>query len=316
MDPSITHNLTGLLIWDWRVAADLFFGGMGVGAFIFALLVDWRYEGKYRRICQTAAVIAPLFVVIGLIFLMLKMGRPMAILYTFASFAPSSPLWWGGIFQTLFIIGAAYYAFLWWAPDERVSLRHRLGLALLPVALVVGAYHGLLLSIFRSRALWNTGPVVVAAILGFITTGIAAIMLIHLIRMKVGGRLAQTDWVKEFLTEMREVRLILGAALLLQIFTFFIWWISLLFGTLSAQEALAAANAAYGNLFWYVGIGLGLVVPLALGAYVVRLGEKASVPLEVNMIWVTSALILIGGFIFRLVVMLGGQVMKSPPLLS
>ena len=85
------------------------------------------------------------------------------------------------------------------------------------------------------------------------------------------------------------------------------WWISLQSGLAPAQMALNAANAAYGPLFWYGGIGLGLVIPLALGAYTVVYGGRAGVRLEVNMIWLTSGLILVGGFIFRLAVVLGGQ---------
>ena len=61
METSIIYELGHPIIWDWRVATDLFFGGMGVGAFLFAVMVDWRYEGKYKRICQTAAWVAPIY---------------------------------------------------------------------------------------------------------------------------------------------------------------------------------------------------------------------------------------------------------------
>ena len=308
MDTTIVFHAQQGIFWDWRVAVDLFFGGMGVGAFLFTVLIDWRYEGKYRRICQTGAWLAPIFVMIGLFFVMLKMGRPMAIFLTFTAYAPTSPLWWGGIFQTLFVLGTIIYAIKWMNPDEGESLRRKVGWYLMPIAFIVGAYHGFLLSVFRSKPLWNTGPTVVAAILGFVTTGIAAILLIHLIRMKLSGRLEQTEWVQEFLGDVREIRILLGAALIAQVFTFFIWWISLKYGNLSAQQALAAVDEAYGPLFWWVGVGMGLILPLALGWYTMLKGEQATVKMEVNMIWVTSALILIGGFTFRLAVVLGGQV--------
>lgn len=316
MDTTIVFNAQQGTFWDWRVAVDLFFGGMGVGSFLFAILIDWRYEGKYRRICQTGAWLAPLFVLVGLFFVLLKMGRPMSIFLTFTAYAPTSPLWWGGIFQTLFLLGTIYYAIQWMKPDEGESARRRLGWFLIPIAFIVGAYHGFLLSVFRAIPLWNTGPTVVAAILGFVTTGIAAILLIHLLRMKWAGRLGQTEWVKEFLGDVREIRLLLGAALIGQVFTLFIWWISLKYGNLSAQEALAAANAAYGPLFWGVGISLGLILPLLLGWYTVLRGDQATLNMELNMIWVTSALILIGGFAFRLAIVLGGQVAMPMATLS
>ena len=307
MQTTIVYTVPHLAYWDWRVAADLFFGGIGVGAFLFTLLVDWRYQGKYRRICQTGAVMAPLFVVVGLLFLLSEMGHPFRVVYTLTTVQLKSPLWWGGIFQVLFILGTLVYAYQWFWPEQRATARRWVGWLTLPVALIVGAYHGLLLSAIRARPLWSTGPTTVAALLGFLTTGIAAVMIVHLVRMKLAGRLANAAWVVEFLTDMREVRNILGAALLLQLFTFFIWWLSLLLGMQPAQQALAAANAAWGPWFWFGAIGVGLVLPLLLGGVAMVRGSRIGNALEINTIWVTSGLILVGGFIFRLAVVLGGQ---------
>ena len=76
---------------------------------------------------------------------------------------------------------------------------------LLPLALIVGAYHGLLLAVVTARPLWNTGPTVIAAMLSFVTTGIAAVMLVHLVRMKIAGRLVANDHLNEFLHDLKRV---------------------------------------------------------------------------------------------------------------
>ena len=60
-------------------------------------------------------------------------------------------------------------------------------------------------------------------------------------------------------------------------------------------------------MFWWLGVGLGLVLPLALGAYTVWRGESSHRKLQISMIGLTSALILVGGFFFRLTMLLGGQ---------
>jgi len=99
------------------------------------------------------------------------------------------------------------------------------------LAVIVGTYHGLLLAINVSRPLWNTGPTVVAAMLGFVTTGIAAVLLVHLIRMKLAGRLDDTEHFAKFIDDMKVVRNILVSAIVLQLFTFFMWWLSLQFGS-------------------------------------------------------------------------------------
>ncbi len=130
-------------------------------------------------------------------------------------------------------------------------MRRRLGWALTPIAIIVGAYHGLLLAVVTARPLWNTGPTVVAAMLSFVATGIAAVMLVHLVRMRLAGRLVEGEHLSTFLDDMTPVRNVLVATLVVQLCTFFLWWLSLNFGSLQDTQALTAANAAYGALFWW-----------------------------------------------------------------
>lgn len=293
--------------WDWRVAADLFFGGIGVGAFLFAVLADWRYGAPRERVCQTAAWIAPFFVVAGLLLLLSEMGHPERIVYTLTSVHLTSPLWWGGIFQSLLIVGSGLYALLWLQPDSRVELRRRLGMLLLPIALIVGAYHGFLLSFVRARPLWNTGPALVTAVLGFLTTGLAAVLLVHLIRARLTGRIDDEQRMRAFFDDMREVRLMLGFTLILQALTMFVWGVALRFGREPAQAALDAAGWGFTSTFWVGALGLGIGIPLVLGAFVLARGSSVSTRTEIHAVWITSALILIGGFLMRLAVTTAGQ---------
>jgi protein NrfD len=312
MDPQIVYNIQPGAYWNWKVALDLFLGGAGVGAFLFSVALFELWGRRYRRIPQTAAMLAPFLVGAGILFLLFKMGRPTAIFLTFVSFAPSSALWWGGIFQTVFMVGSIWYA-LRWRSTEPDEFRRKLGLALTPIAFIVGSYHGLLLAINTARPLWNSGPTVVAALLAFAATGIAAVMLTHLVRMQLAGRLDDAGHLGTFLDNMKPVRDVLVVVLVLQLGTFFLWWLSLFFGSLQDRLALDAANAAYGPMFWWIGIGVGLVLPLVLGSYVVWRGEAAHRRLQVLMIGLTSVLILVGGFVFRLAVVLGGQVRPAIP---
>jgi formate-dependent nitrite reductase membrane component NrfD len=79
---------------------------------------------------------------------------------------------------------------------------------------------------------------------------------------------------------------------------------------------LAAANASYGAMFWWLGIVPGLVLPLVIVAYVVWRGEANHRLRQVSLLALSCALILIGGFFFRLAVVLGGQVALPVPSLS
>lgn len=307
MGQEIIYNIQDGFYWDWRIALDLFLGGAGVGAFVFGVLIYEFLGTKYRRIPQTAAFLSPILVGAGLLFLILKLGRPFYVFETFTNFAPTSPLWWGGIFQTIFIIGAVWFAFLW-RDKEPNSGRRILGWTLTPVACIVGAYHGMLLAMLPSRPLWNTGPTVLASLACFVTSGIAAVMVVHLVRMKLSGRLADQEHVNTFLNDLKPVRYAVTGALLLQLGFFFFWWVSLRFGDLADRVAIEAANASYGPMFWWLGIGVGIVLPLAIGAYGLFALSRASHPkLHYMTVGVTSVLILVGGLFFRLAVVLAGQ---------
>jgi formate-dependent nitrite reductase membrane component NrfD len=254
-------------------------------------------------------MLAPLLVITGLLFLVAKLGRPLNMWQTMVHVAPTSPLWWGGIFQSMLVLGSLVYAALWFRPtDDNYGRRLVLGWVLAPVAAIVGVYHGMLLALTGARPLWNQGPTVVAAGLAFVATGISIVMLVHLVRMRVAGRLVEGPHLNEFLDDMRPVRNVLVAVLTIQIGTAVLWWIDLRFSSAGAQQALDAANATYGPLFWIGGIGLGLILPLLIGGYVTYRGARAGRLLQVYAVAGTSALILIGGFLFRLAVVLGGQV--------
>jgi len=307
MNPEITYLTQPGPYWDWKVAVDLFLGGAGVGALLFAILLDEGYKGKYRRIRRTGAWLSPILVCAGLVMIMLKMGRPMSLFLTYMNFNPASPLWWGGIFQPLVVIGGVAYAWLCNDINRESSVRKWLGRLLIPLTIIVGAYHGMLLAVMTSHPLWNTGPTVIAALLGFASTGIAVVMLVHLVVMKISGRLDDESHTAQFLDDLRMVRNILGTLLVLKLGTFFLWWISLMLGTLQDRQALAAANEAYGSMFWGVGIGVGLILPLVIGLLMIARGEALNRKLQVQAIAWTSVMILVGTFFFRLALLLGGQ---------
>lgn len=301
----VIFNVQPMPIWDWRVAADLFFGGMGVGAFLFALLADWHFQGKQKELCRTAAQLSPILVVLGLMFLLAKLGRPWAFFHLFGSLKLGSPIWWGGWLQTIFVAGALLYAY-WWQDESKRHSRTLLGWALSPVALAVGAYHGFLLAAFEVRALWSTGATVSASMLGFVTTGMAVTLVVHLRRSRMQGRLAMSN-LDVFLEEMHGVRNLLGVALFAQLFVFIVWWMELQAGDEAAQTALTAANHAFGPLFWVLGIGLGLVLPLLFGVIVLLARPKLTKDMEVKSVYATSAMILVGGFVIRWGILIGGQ---------
>jgi protein NrfD len=308
MDSTVVYNTPHFLYWDWRIAADLFFGGIGVGAFLLAVLNSLYYKDKFPRASKIAAIISPFMVILGLVFMLSELGHPWRLFNTLTGFNISSPLSWGGIFQPLFVAVGLVYAYLWLKPGKS-NARNLVGIVGIPLALIVGAYHGWLLSIVRARPLWNTGPSMIAAVLGFATTGMAAVLLLMCIlphrRVNESGE-SRADSLGNAMM-FRDFRNALVVGLGLQCLTFFVWWISLIYGSTGSLDALRTAYLVDGPLFLYVGIGLGLVVPAVLLLAETVLKPGAERPVSKPLAAVSAVLILVGGFVFRYAVVMGGQ---------
>ena len=331
MDAIFTYDTPHLLQWHWPIAVDLFLGGIGAGAFVVAVLVSLYYRDKFPEVSKAGAVLAPLCVIVGDLFLLAELGHPGRIYRTVIGFNVSSPFSWGGPLQGLMITVSLVYAYLWVKPRPSPSkVRNVVGIIGIPFAVLMGTYHGWLLTMVKARPLWNTGPATLAALMAFATTGIAAVLLVLCLRGKrtfeSNGKAEHAGWlvydfrlgkrrpanhsnnaVPHAVWMVHDLRKILVVGLVLQCVTLFVWWISLYFGSEVGRAALTTANAAIGPLFWIVGIALGLMLPaiLQLAEIIRHRGEtvRLSLPLTIA----TAALVLVGGFVFRYAVLIGGQ---------
>lgn len=311
MNEIVVYNTPHLVHWDWRVAFDLFCGGTGVGAFLTAVLTSLYWKDKYPRVSKVGAVLAPLLVISGLSLLLTEMGHPFRLFYTLTRFNVTSAFSWAGPIQGLFILIALAYAYLWLMPGSSASTRKAVGLAGIPVALLLGAYHGWLLAVLPSRPLWNTAATVVAALTAAVLTGMAAVLLVGYL---VAAFRNDAETVGADASERPAVGImprflfVLVAALVAHSLALLLWWANLQSGSQAAGRALAAANAEVGGLFLSLGMALGIAVPAIL--LIVNLKSRAAesprvgVPLGI----LAAVLILVGGFVFRYAVVLGGQV--------
>lgn len=292
--------------WGVDIALDLFFGGLGVGTFIFAVMVSFFYGDRLKKISKIGAYLTPVCVALGFLFLVLHLGRPERFYRIFFHFNVTSPISWGAWLQTIFFSISAVYALMWFMDGNKLKMlpswlgdsrpRQLIGFIGIPFALLVGVYHGFLLMVFKSRPLWNTGPVTVMAICGFIMTGIALVVLI----------LSILPAQKGLLQEIKISRNILGVAILTQLFTIALWMSSLYFGHGDSHQVMLRLITEFALLFWGGVIFLGMVLPLALGVLALFREwrtEKFSYAVPI----LTSLMVLAGGFILRYVIIIAAQ---------
>lgn len=292
-----------LHIWHWQIPAYLFLGGLAAGILFFAGL--FTILGKEKEMPATvkwSTFLVPFALVIGLFFLFLDLKHKLYFWKLYTVIRLESPMGWGA--WTLMIITPL--SFIWcasWLKEliprwnwnfsilekaELFIIKYRKILAWLLViyGAILGIYTGILLSAFNARPLWNT------SILGplFLTSGLSA-----------GA--ATIIWMSKNHVErkvMSKIDLILIGIELFLIVHLFMGFLA------STEVQIEAAKLFLGGpytaIFWGGVVGVGLLIPFILEVLELR-GVKIPVAIP-------SLMILIGGLIFRFIMVDAGQLTR------
>lgn len=293
MEIKTVYDIFHLVYWEWRVVLDLFLGGLGVGAFIYAICIMFYKKDDQLVSVKIGAILGPLAMTLGLILLLTEMGQPARIYKTITRFNLTSTQSWGGIIQEGFILFSGFFAVLL-IMNKNKQFRNKVAIFAGFFAVFAAYYHGFLLSFVTARPLWNNGASSVVQVLLSINTGVASVLLLASLSKR--GR-----------EEIREMNnLIKGTFLILQISilcTCFLWVMSLIHGNASFVNAYHVLNKNYGVIFWVGAVLVGLILPFII--VVSRsFGEKKDKFIPITLVAVP---ILIGGLIFRYVLILAGQ---------
>ena len=292
-----------LHIWHWPISLYLFLGGLSAGILFFAAL--YTILGKEEQMptaVKWATAIVPFALVIGLAALIYDLKHPLYAWRLYMTVRLSSPMSWGAwtlmAITPLSMIWVAGYIreFFprWdWKLDilkkaEALIIKYRLAIAwvMIVLSVILGIYTGILLSAFNARPLWNNAILGPLFLTSGLSTGAAAIMWLS-------GSHFERD-------TFRKIDL-----LLISIELFFI--IHLFMGFLAGPEVQKEAAELFlgGEFtvpFWIFVVFLGLVFPAILEIMEVR-GYKIPVALP-------AALILIGGLVFRFIMVDAGQITR------
>jgi formate-dependent nitrite reductase membrane component NrfD len=292
-----------LYVWHWPISIDLFFGGLAAGLLFFA--ATFYLFGKEKEMpsaVKIAPIIAPIGISIALLCLFYDLTHKAFFWRLYLTFRIESPMSFGS-WVLLFITPLSFlWVFSYWRelfPNfilnykwivfiENLSIKYRkiIAVLLIPLALSLGVYTGILLSAFNARPLWNN------AILGplFLTSGLTTASAVVLFFAKLQG-------------ERRLFSRILLGLIIVQLFLF----VHMLMGYYSSSEAqLAAVELLVGGEFTFLFFGVVLFIGLVLPAFIEileLLGMKIPVIIPV-------LLVLIGGIVFRFVMVDAGQLTR------
>lgn len=292
-----------LEVWYWPISVDIFFGGLAAGLLFFAAL--FYLLGKEKEMpsaIKIAPIVAPIGISIALLCLFYDLTHKLYFWQLYFTFRLESPMSFGS-WVLLFITPISFlwvfsylrelfpklnFKFELLLTIEKFAIANRkiMAILLLPLSISLGIYTGLLLSAFNARPLWNN------AILGplFLTSGMTTAVAIIIY------------FAKNIAERMLFNKIILGL-IVIQLFLIS----HMLLGYYSGSEIqLEAVQLIMGGSFTFAFVGvvliLGLIIPFLLELFTFQ-GYKIPVIIPV-------ILILIGGIVFRFVMVDGGQMSR------
>ncbi len=303
MEGSVIYNIPGFansaMPMGWPIAVYFFLTGSLAGLYITSVIATLLKKEEWKPVAKMGAVGSVVLLLTAPVLLIVDLNQPFRFWHLFVYLNPTSPLTWGSFFLALDAIVCLVYTYFVLQGNARLA--RIWGLGGLPVAIAGHGYTGFFLALSKAHAFWNTALNPALFMISAMVSGLA--MLIVLSNL----------WLRRFAPTMSEERVarhqgVIGT--LLRLFVIFI--IADLFLIGSDLTVLASSDVeSYAMLqllttgefaFWFLGIELllGAILPLAL----------LSIP-KVRMIpavqYSSAALAIIGVFVMRVIIVIGGQ---------
>ena len=314
--------MSGEMHWGLPIIFYFFLAGLGAGAATVSGSVFLRGGGGTRGVhidmARYGAFIAPLPVIFGTALLVFELGSFEAghwfkwlNLYRVMNLSPMSVGTW---LLTFFIMLSVVYAYTLWRGDPllgdfRYTLRKALAWIMVPMGIAVAVYTGVLLGAMPSRPFWNSPILALLFFVSALSTGVAAILLARALfasqKMKAKERRQFED--SSYLLTASDAMLI-GLELL--VVFLFIMFAYLTVGDVREAVSVILWGGPMATQFWLWFVVLGLLIPVLIElVYVLPkllFYRDYNAPRSVEI--VVPALILIGGFMLRYVVVVAGQI--------
>lgn len=292
-----------LEIWHFPISLYLFLGGMAAGIIFFAsLFTILKREKDVQTAIKPAMIIALFALSIGLLALFYDLTHKLYVWRLYTTVRVESPMSWGAWVLLLITIGSFLWVFSYFSelfPKwdlkikglkqlEQYLIRNRRNLAmiLLPLSLILGIYTGILLSAFNARPLWNNAILGPLFLVSGLSTGAACIILF-----------SKDHFERKLFSKIDLALIFIELALIVHMI------MGMYAGSAVQLEALdILIGGEYTVMFFVFVIILGLIFPAILEG-IELLGYKVPVAIP-------AILILMGGLIFRMVMIEAGQLTR------
>ena len=293
MESQVLYNTFQQEAFGIFIAIYFYLTGLSAGSFILSTLAYGFGMEKFKPIARIGVVLATVLLVIAPLFLLFHIGMPQRAWHLFTYLNFSSPITWGTYLLVLYPINCLVYAYFMF--KDNFKLTKFFGFTGLPLAILVHGYTGFILAFGKARALWNTALMPILFLASAIVSGIALMILVFSIKERFFSKSKIIN---------RDLVFSMGKLLAWAIvFDLFLVGCDLIVLSISHADAQAAAHliifGKFSFLFIVVENFLGKIVPLFL-LLVPKFRTLATVILA-------SVLVIIGIFVMRYVVVLGGE---------
>jgi len=316
---ALPHITPHLEVWGSVIALYLFFGGLAAGLLFFANFFYLKGKADFMPMTvKVAPIIAPIIIILGLVLLVYDLHHWLYFWQLFLHVRMESPMSWGAWTLSIIMIPAILWPlsylddtieylqnrnpkckliglFTWannlikklpvlpWVMNLFNNNKKVIAYLTIYLSIILGVYTGILLSAFNARPLWNS------AILGplFLTSGVSTAAALIM-------------WLSNDHSERKmysQIDLFLIAVELFFIIHLFMGMLS--GGVAQVEAAQLFLGGPYTAVFWVLIVGMGLVVPAVL-----EIMELSGFHIPIG---IPAFLILMGGLIFRFIMVYAGQ---------
>ncbi len=307
------------LVWGEIIAIYLFLLGISAGATLLAVLLKRSgllagTDASRNNVIRSAAVIAPLSLIIGLIILIFHLTKPWTFWMLMFHYQPQSVMSMGVMLFQIYML----FLFLWLAIvfkhllsdlinryvpalgfvrkiiDFAEKWSNPIELILILLSVLLGAYTGFLLSALVSYPMLNNPVLPILFLASGTSSGIAALLLAAVWCCRESTHSASVAFLHKFEQPV----------VLLEIFLLFAFFVGLYFG--GGQKTVSMITAIGGGfwswVFWIGVVLIGLILPLFLNSAV---GDD--IKHKKGFIIFTALCTLFGVFCLRFFILYTGQ---------
>lgn len=280
------------MVWGPLIAWYLFLAGAGAGAYLTAAFVEAKYPDNHKM-RLAGRIIAPIFLGIGLLLLMLDaeagLHNPLRFFNLIAN--PGSVMTLGVYVICVFMPVALAVAILDLLKKRVPRWLLWIGVA---AAFGVAAYTGFLLGVIKTFPLWNNAILPILFVVSALSAGLAATSLV--------GLIADREQF-EHMWLIKKIHVILSVIELIVLITMLI--IVHTGSSAGAATVDSLVSGQYAVPFWAGLVLFGLVIPFCIEGYPVFVTKKVETSTTSLVLSVVGeAGVLVGGFLLRLLVVL------------